>query len=78
MDTRRTEASFKVVLLGDGRVGKTSLSTRYCRSNFVADSQPTIQGTFMQKTLQLPTHKVRPPSSSPPSPPILTLPPNDR
>mmetsp|Transcript_10090 Transcript_10090/g.11797 ORF Transcript_10090/g.11797 Transcript_10090/m.11797 type:complete len:208 (-) Transcript_10090:944-1567(-) len=43
--------TFKVVLLGEGRVGKTSLVLRYCQNTF-CDTQPaTIQASYLTKRL---------------------------
>ena len=45
--------SFKVVLLGEGRVGKTSLVLRFCRDTFVDGQPPTIQASCLERTLRL-------------------------
>jgi len=44
---------FKVVLLGEGRVGKTSLLCRYVYGTFNERQQETIQASFLEKNLTL-------------------------
>ena len=44
---------YKVVLLGEGRVGKTSLVVRYCQNTFRDDEQATIQASFLTKKLNV-------------------------
>ena len=39
----------KVVLLGEGRVGKTSLVLRFCKDTFSESQPPTIQASFLDK-----------------------------
>ncbi|RZC55813.1 hypothetical protein C5167_014661 [Papaver somniferum] len=43
--------SFKVVLLGDGRVGKTSLVLRYVNDIFNDQQQATVQASFLTKRI---------------------------
>ena len=45
--------SFKVVLLGEGRVGKTSLVLRFCRDTFVEGQPPTIQASCLERAIRL-------------------------
>lgn len=45
--------NFKVVLLGEGRVGKTSLVLRYVNNVFSENQQTTIQASFLSKRLAL-------------------------
>jgi len=47
METR----NFKVVLLGEGSVGKTSLLLRYVRNEFNEEHITTIQASFLSKKL---------------------------
>ena len=42
---------YKVVLLGEGRVGKTSLAVRYCQNAFSEDQQATVQASFLTKRI---------------------------
>jgi Ras-related protein Rab-21 len=43
--------SFKLVLLGDGRVGKTSLVVRYVNNVFSEKQEATIQASYLTKRL---------------------------
>ncbi|KAL5475643.1 hypothetical protein EMCRGX_G025485 [Ephydatia muelleri] len=43
----------KVVLLGEGAVGKTSIVTRYVKNTFNNQHVMTLQAAFLQKTLNL-------------------------
>ena len=45
--------NFKVVLLGEGCVGKTSLTLRYVRNEFNESHVTTIQASFLQKRLSI-------------------------
>lgn len=49
---------FKVVLLGEGRVGKTSLVLRYIQGTFNDRQESTIQATYLEKNLKVGDHKV--------------------
>jgi len=50
---------FKVVLLGEGRVGKTSLLVRFTTNNFDDREQATVQATpFQPRPLQMGTQRV--------------------
>lgn len=48
------EHKFKVVLLGEGRVGKTSLLIRYVSQTYMDNRQSTIAASFLEKTVVLP------------------------
>jgi len=52
------ERNFKVVLLGEGRVGKTSLFLRYCENTFNEDHNQTIQASFRNKRLNIDGQRV--------------------
>nr|XP_057923478.1 ras-related protein Rab-21 [Doryrhamphus excisus] len=45
--------SFKVVLLGEGCVGKTSLVLRYCENKFNDKHITTLQASFLNKKLNI-------------------------
>jgi len=45
--------TFKVVLLGDTSVGKTSIIQRFTRGVFKDDTEPTIGGQFVTKVVEL-------------------------
>ena len=47
----RKPRRFKIVLLGEGRVGKTSILCRYTRGMYDDNSASTLQATFLQKHL---------------------------
>eukprot|EP00455_Lapot_gusevi_P015532 TRINITY_DN1787_c0_g1_i1.p1 TRINITY_DN1787_c0_g1~~TRINITY_DN1787_c0_g1_i1.p1 ORF type:complete len:210 (+),score=55.91 TRINITY_DN1787_c0_g1_i1:63-692(+) len=44
---------FKIVLLGEGRVGKTSLLLRYVKDTFDDKQVSTIQASYLEKRLNL-------------------------
>lgn len=48
-----TPMEIKVCIIGDTDVGKTSLSTRFCHSEFPTNSTPTIGASFLQKRVQV-------------------------
>ena len=45
---------FKVILLGDGAVGKTSIAMRFCNNHFAQQYKQTIGLDFFMKRLVLP------------------------
>jgi GTPase SAR1 family protein len=47
-------AMFKVVLLGDSSVGKTSILQRFAKGTFKKDQDATIGAHFMSKMVDLP------------------------
>jgi len=51
--------SFKVVLLGEGRVGKTCLCLRYVQNSFSPDQESTIQATYLDKRLNVGKRSVK-------------------
>ena len=74
---------FKIVLIGDAGVGKTSIVRRYTDGVFTSAGIPTIGVDFCIKTLQIGSSAVKvriPLSLSLPSPPssslLLPLPPS--
>eukprot|EP01080_Neovahlkampfia_damariscottae_P000392 gene392-6806_t len=44
---------YKIVLLGEGRVGKTSLTLRYVNNEFEDKQKSTVQATYLQKVVKL-------------------------
>uniref|UniRef100_A0A914KWZ6 Ras-related protein Rab-21 n=1 Tax=Meloidogyne incognita TaxID=6306 RepID=A0A914KWZ6_MELIC len=50
--------SFKVVLLGEGAVGKTSLMLRYTENKFINEHISTIQAAFASKHLIVDNERV--------------------
>ncbi len=51
--------AFKVVLLGEGRVGKTSLVLQYVENKFSSSQQSTIQATYLDKRLNIGKQSVK-------------------
>ncbi|OEL17346.1 Ras-related protein Rab-21, partial [Dichanthelium oligosanthes] len=51
MGSRPPGVSFKLVLLGDGRVGKTSLVLRYVNNVFSDKQEATVQASYLTKRL---------------------------
>jgi Ras-related protein Rab-21 len=43
----------KIVLLGEGRVGKTSILLRYIRGSFQEKQQSTLQASYLDKRLDV-------------------------
>ncbi|KAJ8956478.1 hypothetical protein NQ314_006715 [Rhamnusium bicolor] len=50
--------NFKVVLLGEGCVGKTSLVLRYIEDKFVSNHISTVQASFLNKKINLDSNRV--------------------
>lgn len=48
-----------VVLLGEGRVGKTCLCLRYVQNSFSSDQESTIQATYLDKRLNVGKRSVK-------------------
>lgn len=49
--------TFKVVLLGDTSVGKTSILQRFAKGTFKKDLDPTIGAHFISKLVDLPQNQ---------------------
>jgi len=56
MQSQRLQA--KVVLLGEGRVGKTSLVLRFCKDTFSDSQSPTIQASFLDKAVTVGDNRI--------------------
>ena len=46
-------ASIKVIVVGNGAVGKSSMTTRYCKGTFTETYKKTIGVDFMEKVIDL-------------------------
>lgn len=53
------EFVFKIVILGDGAVGKTSLINQFVESSFNEDYKPTLGANIVRKDVNLDNTKVR-------------------
>jgi small GTP-binding protein len=53
------ERAFKVIMLGDNAVGKTSLLHRYLRGEFKPEYVPTIKTSIYEKEFKFPNYIVR-------------------
>ena len=51
--TRMSTQRFKVVLLGEGRVGKTSILLRYTRGEYNDRQVSTLQASYLDKKIEL-------------------------
>lgn len=49
---------FKIVLLGEGCVGKTSLMLRYVQDKFNEEHLSTIQAAFIKKKIRIGSNSV--------------------
>lgn len=49
----------KVVLLGEGRVGKTSILLRYTKGEYFDRRTPTIKAGYLQKVIQMGNNTVQ-------------------
>jgi Ras-related protein Rab-28 len=45
---------FKIILLGDGAVGKTSIATRFAEENFSQNYKQTVGVDFFMKRIVIP------------------------
>ncbi len=53
------EFVFKITMLGDAAVGKTSLISRYCEGTFQEDYKPTLGANIIRKDVNLDNLNVR-------------------
>ncbi|KAK9324960.1 ras family-domain-containing protein [Lipomyces orientalis] len=51
MSTRKESAVFKLVVLGDGGVGKTALTIQLCLNHFVETYDPTIEDSYRKQII---------------------------
>jgi GTPase SAR1 family protein len=52
MQEDELEVAIKVVVVGNGAVGKSSLIQRYCRGEFTSEYKKTIGVDFLERELQ--------------------------
>lgn len=50
----KSQDGYKVVLLGDVAVGKTSLLWRFVKSEFLDSHTPTVGLAYLQSTIDIP------------------------
>ena len=48
-----TELKFKVIIIGDSAVGKSSLAIRQCKNEFLEDTSPTIGAAHIQTKIPI-------------------------
>ncbi|CAH0695731.1 unnamed protein product [Spodoptera exigua] len=53
------EVALKVVIVGDGGVGKSSMIQRYCRGTFTRDYKKTIGVDFLERQIEIDGEEVR-------------------
>jgi GTPase SAR1 family protein len=56
---RNFEATFKILIVGNSSVGKTSLLLRFVRDQWKADTQPTLGVDFLTKVVALERRRVQ-------------------
>lgn len=52
-NTTQYRKIFKVIVIGDSSVGKTSLTYRFCEGSFLEHSEATIGVDFRSRTLTI-------------------------
>ena len=52
MQEEELEVAIKVVVVGNGAVGKSSLIQRFCRGEFTSEYKKTIGVDFLERELQ--------------------------
>ncbi|MFX0162109.1 MAG: Rab family GTPase [Candidatus Hodarchaeota archaeon] len=57
--SKRSEVLFKVVVIGQGRVGKTSLARRFCEGRFFTSYQTTLGLDLFSKKLNIGDQKIK-------------------
>jgi Ras-related protein Rab-23 len=53
MDLGELETTVKVIVVGNGGVGKSSMTARYCRGVFTSTYKKTIGVDFLEKTIDV-------------------------
>ena len=56
MDLGDFETTVKVIVVGNGGVGKSSMTSRYCRGVFTSTYKKTIGVDFLEKTIEVDEH----------------------
>jgi len=59
MNEVKKTRNYKLVLLGDSAVGKSSITHRFVTNQFYEFNEPTIGAAFLTKTLEMKTRKIR-------------------
>lgn len=59
MREEELEVAIKVVIVGNGGVGKSSMIQRYCKGTFTRDYKKTIGVDFLERQLELDGEEVR-------------------
>ena len=59
MNEVKKTRNYKLVLLGDSAVGKSSITHRFVTDQFYEFNEPTIGAAFLTKTLEMDTRKIR-------------------
>eukprot|EP00954_Amorphochlora_amoebiformis_P017984 1322868-Amorphochlora_amoeboformis.AAC.2 len=57
--SKKTQLNFKLVLLGDAAVGKSSCVERFVKNEFFEFQQPTIGAAFLTQTIPLDEYIVK-------------------
>ena len=57
-DSSLREHQLKVVLVGDGTAGKTSIITRFCQNNFDKGYNQTVGVDFFLRRIVLPSEDI--------------------
>jgi len=58
MQTKKEEALFKLIIIGDSSTGKTSLLRRYCDNFFEENYKCTVGVDFQIKVLKMPDQRI--------------------
>ena len=52
MQEEEVETAIKVVVVGNGAVGKSSMIQRYCKGTFTSEYKKTIGVDFLERLMQ--------------------------
>lgn len=58
-DSQQFDCQFKIILIGESGVGKTSLINRYCKDEFSDEFDPTVGINYQNHTVEIDGRKVR-------------------